>query len=466
MPFSFRPVLIACFGLALVALATGGRLAAAAEPELAAGFRKLQGRHITLITDVPSSSDIDDLPQAFDAAFPQWCEYFSVDPKRHADWHVTAYLMQSKERFQQAGYWRKDLPPFLNGYSTGKELWLYNQTSPYYRRHLLLHEGVHSFMYLLIGTAGPPWYMEGMAELLATHRWRDGQLTVGYFPHEAAEVPGLGRIKLVEDDVAAGKALSASQVLAYDSHAHLQVQPYAWSWALAAFLDGHPRYRERFRQAAEFVRQGDFAKQFPQLFADDWPQLVDEWQVFVANLDHNYDFERMAIDFQPGKPLPADGAQATVAANRGWQSSGIRLQAGKQYQLRASGRYQIGDKPRPWWCEPGGVTIRYNQGRPLGMLLAAIRPEGRDKAGSTDSAEAKTAEPMSLAEPVGVGLETVLAAEHSGTLYFRINEPASELADNVGQVDVQIRLAAQGDSSTPSVPTPKPKVERVKRPAK
>jgi hypothetical protein len=458
MPFSFRLVLICCFGLAFFALSAGGSCAWAAEPELAAGFRKLEGRHITLITDVPSDSAVDELPQAFDAAFPQWCKYFSIDPKQHADWHVTGYLMQSKERFQQAGYWRKDLPPFLNGYCSGKEVWLYNQTSPYYRRHLLLHEGVHSFMYTLIGTDGPPWYMEGMAELLATHRWQDGQLTVNYFPREAAEVPGLGRIKLVQDDVAAGKGLSVGQVLAYDARAHLQVQPYAWSWALAAFLDGHPRYRDRFRQAAEFIRKGNFAKQFRQLFVTDWPQLVDEWQVFTANLDHGYDLERMAIDFRPGEALADDGAQASVAADRGWQSSGIRLEAGKKYQLRASGRYQIGDKPRPWWCEPGGVTIRYNHGRPLGMLLAAIVPD--------DPPDGATVEPLSLPQPAGVGLAAVLAPEQSGTLYFRINEPAGELADNSGELTVEIRRAEQGEGSNGDKPRAKPKGERSRRPAK
>ncbi len=428
------------------ALGWAGSLAAA---EPAAGFRKIEGQHLTLITDLAPSPDVDELPRVLDAAFGQWCEYLSLDAARHADWHATGYLMQSKQRFQQAGYWRDDLPPFPNGFSTGKEFWLHNQTSPYYRRHLLLHEGVHSFMYQLIGTAGPPWYMEGIAELLATHRWQDGQLTVGYFPHDSAEVPGLGRIQLIQADVAAGKGLSVSQVLAYDSRAHMQVQPYAWSWALAAFLDGHPRYHDRFRQAADFVRQGKFEARFRELFAADWPQLCDEWQVFAANLDYGYDFAHMAIDFRPGKPLPAGGAEAVVAADRGWQSSGVRVEAGKQYRLRASGRYRIGEKPSTWWCEPGGVTIRYNQGRPLGMLLAAIHA---DRARQTADAGSDLS---SLSQPAGVGLATLLAPAQSGTLYFRVNEPAGELADNLGQLTVEI---GEWDSASEDRPA-KPQVD-------
>src|ERR1700722_17669430 len=177
MPFWLRTLLFFAVAWTMSALAVPQCCACAAEP-LAAGFRQLEGKHLTLITDVPASPEVDELPQAFDAAFPQWCEYFSLDAKQHADWHVTGYLMQAKEHFQQAGYWRPDLPAFPNGYSQGKEFWLHNQTSPYYRRHLLLHEGVHSFMYTLIGTVGPPWYMEGIAELLATHRWQDGRIQV------------------------------------------------------------------------------------------------------------------------------------------------------------------------------------------------------------------------------------------------------------------------------------------------
>ena len=440
MSFLLRSLRIAAGGLCLALLVAAADRAGAGESDVAAGFRKLTGRHITLVTDVPPSAEVDELPQAFDAAFPQWCEYFSLDPAEHADWHVTGYLVKSKEHFQQAGYWRGNLPPFLNGFSTGKELWFYNQTSPYYRRHLLLHEGVHSFMYTLIGTEGPPWYMEGIAELLATHRWREGKITVNYFPRAVDEVPGLGRIKLVQDDVAAGKGLSVDEVLAYDSHAHLQVQPYAWSWALAAFLDGHPRYRERFRRAADLVRQGKFAERFRRLFAADWAQLAAEWQVFTANLDYGYDFERMATDFEPGKPLEGS-VRVQMAADRGWQSSRVRLEAGTKYRLRASGRYQIGDKPGPWWCESGGVTIRYYKGRPLGMLLAAVQSDEPGQRGAADGSS------PSLAHPLGVGLDAVLAPQQGGTLYFRINEPAGELADNVGELTVEIGPDAESTSA-------------------
>src|SRR5262249_14224219 len=150
----------------------------------------------TLYTDLPSSLAVDELPGVFDQAFLQWCAYFGIDEKDHADWRMTGYLIKDKVRFTAAGLLPDDLPPFLNGYCRGHEIWVYNQpsgnqTSDYYRRHLLLHEGTHGFMFTVLRGCGPPWYSEGMAELLATHRWADGRLQLNRFPSSPAEVSKL-----------------------------------------------------------------------------------------------------------------------------------------------------------------------------------------------------------------------------------------------------------------------------------
>jgi hypothetical protein len=320
-----------------------------------------------------------------------------------------------------------DVPTFTSGYARQGQLWCLDQTSEYYRRHLLLHEGTHVFMDGLAGGLGPRWYAEGMAELLATHRLAEGKLTLNYFPRAAEEVSKWGRIEIVRADFAERRAMTLDRVFTYDPAKDGENRWYGWCWAAAAFLDGHPRYRSRFRQLQELVARPDFNQALVAAFGDDGSRVQEDWQVFVAGIDYGYDFSRADVDFVVGKPLGAGGDTAVVAADRGWQAAGIQLQAGKKYRLRASGRYQVADKPRTWWCEPGGVTIRYYDGRPLGMLLAAVRAD-----------DAAPGAASGLVKPLSVGLETVLTAPRDGTLYLKINDSCGSLADNGGSLEVRV----------------------------
>jgi hypothetical protein len=312
-------------------------------------------------------------------------------------------------------------------------LWVYEQASDYYRAHLFLHEGTHAFVNTICGPGAPPWYMEGMAELFGTHRWQNGRLTLGSFPASPEEVPMWGRIKIVRDGLAARRAKSLRGVFEYGPQAHREVEPYGWCWAAAVFLDRHPRYQERFRQLTRWTQDPDLSDRFVRLIGSDWDELAEEWQVFVADLEYGYDFHRMVIDFAPGRQLPGGGAKVAVAADRGWQNSGLRLESGVTYRLRASGRYQVGSQPQIWWCEPNGVSIRYYHGQPLGVLLAAVRPERREPNA-----------PSALIRPSVIGLGADLTPKQSGTLFLRINHSAGELRNNGGTARVEVRETGQG----------------------
>jgi hypothetical protein len=304
---------------------------------------------------------------------------------------------------------------------------MFDQTSVYYRRHLLLHEGTHCFMHTLLGGVGPPWYAEGMAELLATHRLEGGKLALDYFPRATEEVSKWGRIEVVQRCCAEHRAMPLEKIFAYGGTLDADAEPYAWSWAAAAFFAGHPRYRERFRVVHRHTANPDFQRRFEETFAD--PRLNEDWQLFAANLDYGYDFERMEFEPAPGKPLGPGTVNVTVAADRGWQPGGVALEAGKRYTLRASGRYVVGHEPdgKPWTCEPGGITLEYYRGRPLGTLLAAIRA---DEPGAGES--------TGLVRPITIGLGAAIEPKRSGTLYLRINDSAGRLADNSGTATVEI----------------------------
>lgn len=396
------------------------------------GIRRLIGTHLTLYTDLAEQPEIDELPRVFDAAVAPWCTYFRVSPSKAAHWKMTCCIMNRRERFQAAGLLPDDLPPFLNGYQRGSAMWVYEQPSAYYRRHMLLHEGTHAFMNTLLSGSGPPWYMEGIAELLGTHRWQDGAVQLGYFPRQREDVPQWGRIKMVRDETSAGRSMTLEAIMQYGPTAHLKNEPYAWCWAAAAFLDGHPQFSERFRQLPRHVRASvpEFDAAFDRLFAADQRQLMEQWQLFVQQLDYGYDLVREAIVYDPpGEDLQGSRA-VQIRADRGWQSSGILVAARTTYVFEATGRYQLAREPATWWCEPGGVTIRYHDGRPLGMVLAAA---------SDQSQPLQALSPLAQPQPIGLG--ATVAFDSPGTLFLRINDVSAELADNEGEVTVRIRRA-------------------------
>ncbi|MCC6124366.1 MAG: hypothetical protein IT426_05365 [Pirellulales bacterium] len=409
----------------------------------AAGIRKIPGKRLTLYTDVPGE-EIDRLPEVFDLAFPQYCEYFGVDPKTLDDWHATGFLMKDRKRFAEAGLIPAALPNFRNGFSWNFDLWLYDQTSDYYRRHLLLHEGVHSFMNTVLGGCGAPWYMEGMAEMLSTHAWRDGRLALNYFPQNREEVPELGRIRIIRDEVAAGRALPLAKIIEYPASAHHANDGYAWSWAAAKFLDAHPRYQKRFRELSKNVPHVDFNANFRKSFAADLPEMCEEWQAFAAGLEYGYDIPRTAIDFTPGKPIGeksgstnGESIAVTVSSDRGWQNSGIRLDGGRKYELTASGRWRKTCRPAFWSglknppdqieLEPNGVSIRYYRGRPLGILLAAVRPDRPNPEKSSV-----------FLNPLPLGPKASLVPDESGTLFFKLNDSGADLESNEGGIACKV----------------------------
>ncbi len=398
------------------------------ERVVALGIRRIASVHLTLYTDLPSEEQIDALPAVFDQAVPQWCAYFQRDPAELVGWRLTAYLMQTPQKFRDAGLLPADIGAFLHGYNRGREMWIHEQQTAYYRRHLLLHEGTHGFMQTQLGGAGPPWYMEGVAELLATHTWRDQRLALRQMPANVQATPGWGRIRIIRDQIAAGRAVSLQQIFHYGPRSHREVEPYAWSWAVSAFLDFHPRWQAAFRglqhQAQDLSPA--FSARFLQQLESEWSDLVQEWRLFIEELHYGYDIPRSAFVRRSSEELPVDGAVAQVATDRGWQSTGWRVVAGRTYTLVAEGRYQLDDQPRVWWCEPNGVTIRYHRGRPLGMLLAATVPTGDEESATPQF------------QPVAIGRSGTLMAKKDSILYLAINEPSRQLSNNKGTITVRI----------------------------
>lgn len=165
------------------------------------------------------------------------------------------------------------------------------------------------------------------------------------------------------------------------------------------------------------------------MYDADMAELEEEWLLYTASLGYGYDIPRAAIDFKMGKPLGDQAVQVSVPAGRGWQSSGIEVKAGQEYRITANGRCAMAQKPRPWESEPQGISIRYAEGRPIGLLLGTIRSKSRPEAYPQTT----------MAKSFAIGRDLVFKPETTGTLYLRVNDFWNELADNTGSYSVEIR---------------------------
>jgi hypothetical protein len=188
-----------------------------------------------------------------------------------------------------------------------------------------------------------------------------------------------------------------------------------------------------------FVKDREFNQRMRVLYDADWPAVCAEFALFLHDLEFGYDLERTQLDWKPGSPLATKAQTVKVRADRGWQNSGIELEAEREYELRAEGRYSVAKTPQTWWCEPGGVTLRYYRGRPLGELMAVVVPPATESARNHPWPEA-----------IPIGLAGKITPVRSGTLYLRINDSAADLADNAGEVEVQVVQPAESHASKPA----------------
>ena len=403
-----------------------------------AGLRVLQGDRLVLVTDRPvrAGDGVEELPAVFDQAFAAWCDHFDLPRGDVGDWRAVGCLVVDRERFRAAGLLPDAIPPFANGFCDRNRFWLLDQSNPAYRRHLLLHEGVHAFTLTLRGMAPPVWYGEGIAEYLATHRLdhaTDGSPRVVStpIPERPEDVEQLGRIEEIRHLRATGRCPSLADVLSQPVGEHAAIADYATSWAAVVLFTNHPAYAKPFTAVDRDPVGPDLNRQLAAMPGWDADRASRDFDAFTAGIDYGWDFSRMAIDWDTG-PL-CEGPQAVVvAADRGWQNSGISAAAGQRYAISARGRVGLGAVTdsatgvvTPIESEPDGITLEWYRGRPSGRLLVAqwgeAEPDSRPRF-------------LILAE----GAESEFLAVADGPLYLMLNESPGHLGDNTGSYTATI----------------------------
>lgn len=394
----------------------------------AAGIRMYESTHLRLYTDIDPVI-ARQLPPLVDQIEPAWREYFGeLPPDRDGrDFQVTGYLIADRVRFEQLGMIPPDLPPFVNGRHRGLEFWMNEQEESYYRRHLLLHEATHCFMTLMEPRGGgrPPWYIEGMAELFATHRVRgDGVVEFAVYPQDFANFEGLGRISMLRDETRNTGPWSWMDVRRIPAEKFLDNDSYAWSWALCQFLHQHPGWTARFRELGTRFSAAEFEAEVSRQLEPHAEQLDTEWQDFIARIEPNFDFARTAFVWTAPEATTNDG-WSTYRVDRGWQSTGVRVKTGQTVAIVCRGRYEVARTTSPWIAEPQGVSIEYVDGVPLGSVLATIHDPSH---------------PESVLKWRRIGRSGSFPADFDGVLLLRIADHPSRLRDNRGAFEARIVL--------------------------
>ena len=395
----------------------------------AGDIRRASGNRLRLWTDL-DGVQARRLVTTFDTAVAQWCSAWGVEPQRLGDWTADAYVMQDEASFRNAGLIPDGLPRFDFGYAMGDRLFVRAQPSEYYTRHLLLHEGVHAFMFRIFDDLGPTWFMEGTAEWLSTHRGVAGGTEVGVLPDDRAAFPYWGRYRQLDEDRAADRLPKIETVMRYPGTLRGDVRSYAGSWALVRMLAADPRWSASVRRAASWNEPsaGAFNRRFYREHATQWPALVGQWRVWLDELDYGFSEAQWACQLSTNDPpmQPDDAAVGCmVRADVGWQSTGRRFFGGQTITLRASGRAVVAKDEGDWVSTPRGLSLRHVGRRPLGRLLYAVVP-----------AASPPGEHLSPLDVRDGGVETSIRFDKPGWLVMKIVDAAGEREENEGGYEV------------------------------
>jgi len=384
-------------------------------------YRRYESKHLILFTDIEPKT-AEQLTEFADQEYQAWLEYFGPlpDARDGSDFRMIGYLMRDMNALVERDLVPREYLGMRTGGHKQAEFWMLDQETDYYRRHLLFHEATHCFMTIMPDTILPKWYLEGMAELLATHRINvDGDIDFRVLPENKEQYAGWGRIKTIQEDVAAGRIKTISQIRAIQRIDPVdEVRDYAWSWALCYFLDAHPRYQDRFRSLRDHWRSNAFTREFDRLYADDLSEMNIEWLLFVSSIIEGYDLPLAAVEFSPS----GSDSQSSISAHKGWQSTGWQITSGETYHLTATGDVILATDPKPWVSHPNGITLEYFDKKPIGRLTGIIIAPSMNQ----------------IPELIDIGKETTWTANTSGTLFLRINDAWNSLNDNSRRYQVEL----------------------------
>lgn len=387
------------------------------------GIIRLNSERLILYTDLPAVEAAPLLPLA-DQFLRIVNEFLGPPaPTLVSDSRpIVAYLMADQEKFESLHLLPERIPPFHPGWHLARAVWMKSQKQPYYQRHLLFHELSHAALNTRVPRGLPPWFEEGVAELLATHRLKNDTIEWAGIPNSLDEFDGWGRIKEVREALKQAPVPTLEEIGNWSGEKYITLESYAWSWAICFFLAKHPQHSADFHRWIETRLTTNHP--LPPPWTDWSPEEKAEWYLFAEEIDYGLDLDAWAIKF----PAPASEASLQnfpIPSNRGWQSTGFNVKAEYEYAVTPAGEISL-DKTNPHWTStPSGISIHYASGQPLGRLL------GRLLTRDTDGG-------MHFGPMIPIGVLSNWNPPGEGLLFLRINDLYGDLANNSGEYSATI----------------------------
>jgi hypothetical protein len=291
------------------------------------------------------------------------------------------------------------------------------------------HEVVHAYCGQTFGAIGPDWYREGMAQMI-TYRRCSGEgvkcpprVLKNIKSGKRRQLGGILRAGAFSKDLSDSlkrKASDRDELLGLvpledwtesDVRSLSQMhQSYSWSWLACHMLDENPNYRARFRSMGigYLINRQDSRGLFETLSNE----MDFEFRFMVDRLDDGYRSDLCYWDWNKRfRPLDSHrDVRVCIKSARGYQASGLTLEAGRRYCYSSEGSWQVSEDAAPvgaegdeqgWGALEGVIMNNYQLSQPF-----LLRNRGQ------------------------------FIAPSAGLLYLRCRDQWNQIADNTGDLVV------------------------------
>lgn len=292
------------------------------------------------------------------------------------------------------------------------------------------HEVVHAYCGQTFGAMGPDWYREGMAQMLTyrccagegvkcpprvlkniktgQQRTLSGILCAGAFSTELSN--SLQRKTKQRDELLGLVPLENWTEADVRSLSQLH-QSYSWSWLACHMLHENPNYQSRFHSLGiGYVTNRPDSRR--NLFEALSKEMDFEFRFMIDRLDDGFRPDLCYWDWNKRfRPLDSRrDVRVCIRSARGYQASGLSVEAGQRYCYSSEGSWQISDDAVP----VGAEGDQQGWGALEGVIMNNYQ----------------------LSEPFLLRNRGQFIAPSEGRLYLRCRDRWNQLADNAGDLVV------------------------------